>query len=540
MASPQELAARKKRGQQQDTQATFVPAPQGGINAISGAGSVPENDALFLYNLIPQEYGVHVRKGYIEWCQPIPLGDGVKTIIPLSAINSDAPVDKLFAATSDGIYDVTVQGAAPIKMLDWPIKTERSGWVSWTAYTTIAGQFILACDNENGYYVYTTSTNTWAVGVITGPTPAETLLDFVMVWKNRVWFVEQSSGRAWYLPVGQITGSATSFEFGNKFRYGGYLKSMWSWTVDAGVGIDDMMVVFSSAGDMLVYKGTDPQTVGTFEQVGSWYVGKPTQGRRQGDDMGGDLLALTNYGLLQLSKMIAGAAAQDTTVAMSYKVNARLNNVLERGNTVYGWQVKLSPGDQLIFVLVPKEAGRSWMQFVYSTTTRAWCQFTDVPMKCAEVYKNRLYFGSDTNRVFVYDGIVDNVLLADSGASARTIQWEMLTGYQTYGDPAKWKRVQFLRPRFIGSEIPAYNIQARYDFDLSPLSVPPPTFNLQFGRWDLSFWDSAVWAGDSIVTQAPQGGFGMGQHIAIAMRGQSAGQLIYLGTDIFLDTGGYL
>ena len=540
MASPQELAQRKARGQPQATQAAFTPAPQGGINAISGAGSVPESDALYLYNLIPQEYGVHVRKGYREWCQQIPLGDGIKTIIPFNSGNSDAPVDKLFACNSDGIYDVTTEGAVPVKVLDWPLKTDRSGWVSWHAYTTIAGFFILACDNENGYYVYTAATNTWAVGSITGPTPAEATLDFVTVWKNRVWFVQQSTASAWYLPVGQITGAAKEFQFGNKFKYGGYLKSLWNWTVDGGVGVDDYLVAISSAGDMLIYQGNDPDTAGDFLQKGSWYMGKPTQGRRQADDAAGDLLALSAYGLIQCSKLIAGAAAQDSTVQLSYKINPRINLSVERGNTVYGWQVKVAPLDQLVVVVTPKEPGKAWTQFVYSTTTKAWCQFTGVPMKCAEIYKNKLMFGSDTNRVFIYDGYIDNVLIGDGGASATTIQWEMLTGYQTYGDPAKWKRVQFLRPRFIGAETPAYVIAARYDFDLSPLQLPPPTFSTEFGRWDLSFWDSARWAGDTILTQAPTGGFGMGQQIAIAMRGQSAGQTIYLGCDLMLDSGGYL
>lgn len=540
MASPQELAARRRRGQPQRTEATFVPAPQGGVNAIDSAGAVPITDALYLYNLIPQEYGVHVRKGYKEWCQQIPLGDGIKTIIPFNSGNSDAPANKLFAANSDGIYDISTEGGVPVKMLDWPIKTERTGWVSWHAYTTLAGQFILACDNENGYYVYTASTNTWAVGTISGPTPAEALLDFVTVWKNRVWFVQQSTGSAWYLPVGQITGSATEFQFGNKFKYGGYLKSLWNWTVDGGEGVDDYLVAISSGGDMLLYKGTDPSVAAQFNQVGSWFIGRPTQGRRQGDDFGGDLVLLTNYGVLQASKLIAGAPAQDSQVNLAYKINPRINAVLERGNTVYGWQVKLSPLDQLLFVVVPKEPGRPWMQFVFSTITKAWTQFVDVPIKCCETYLNKFFLGSDDNRIYTYEGYADNVLVGDSGASATYINWQMLTGYQTFGNPANWKRVQFLRPRFLGAEVPAYTIAARYDFDLSAPPPPSPQFNTQYGQWNLSYWDAARWAGESIVTQAPTGGAGMGQHIAIAMRGLSAGNTIYLGTDLMLDSGGYL
>jgi hypothetical protein len=535
--------ARQQRGQQQATQAVFVTAPQGGINALSGAGAVPEQDAIFLTNLIPQEYGCHVRKGYVEWCQPLPAGtlaDGVKTLIPVSGQNSDTPVDKLFACTSEGIYDITTQGAAPVLKLTWPLHTARSGWVSWHAYTTLAGQFILACDTENGYYVYTVSTDTWAVGVITGPTPSEAALDFVTVWKNRVWFVQQSTGSAWYLPVGQITGSATEFQFGNKFKYGGYLKSLWNWTLDGGEGVDDYLAVISSGGDMLIYKGEDPATAGEFRQVGAWYIGKPTQGRRQGDDLGGDLYLLSVFGILQPSKLIAGSPLQNQSVQLSYKINPRINNILDEGNQTYGWQIKFSPVDQLLFLIVPRVPGQPYRQFVYSIATQAWCQFANVPMKCGDIYKGKFMFGSDENRVFMYTGAVDNVLVEDNGASSTNITWEMLTGFQTYNTPANWKRVHFLRPRFIGAEIPTYNVAARYDFDLSFLPMPYPSGNMDFGRWNNGHWDGVLWAGEYLTSQYPMGGSGMGQHIAIAMRGQSAGGTIYLGTDLLMDSGGYL
>jgi hypothetical protein len=540
MPGIQELLARRKRGQAQQVTSVFVPAPQGGINALSGAGNVPITDALFLYNMIPQEYGVHIRKGYREWCEPIPVGDGIKTIIPFQAANTDAPIDKLFAANGDGIYDITTEGAAPIKVLDWPVKSTRAGWMSWHAYVTIAGNFILACDNENGYYIYTGSTDIWAVGVITGPTPAEALLDFVTVWKNRVWFVQQSTGSAWYLPVGQITGSATEFQFGNKFKYGGFLKSLWNWTLDGGEGVDDYLAVISSGGDFLIYKGEDPATAGEFRQVGSWFIGKPMDGRRQADDFGGDLLALSSYGVIQASKLIAGAPAQDETAQLSYKINPRVNNIIEAGNTGFGWQIKMSPRDQLIFVLTPKLESKAWIQFVYSTVTKAWCQFVDVPMKCCEVYQHKFMFGSDTNRIFVYDGFADNVLLEDSGATAITVQWEMLTGFQTFDNPGINKRVQFMRPRFIGSEPPTFNIAPRYDFNLSQLQSPIELPTLSFGRWNTGIWDTSTWAGDTITTQPPIGAFGIGQHVAIAMRGLSAGGTIYLGTDLMMDSGGYL
>lgn len=482
-ANPQALAQAKHRWQRQATQSVFMAAPQGGINALAGAGAVPPTDALFLYNLIPQEYGNAVRLGYREWCQPVPIGTGVRTVIPYNAFTATVLAqDRLFAATDDGIYECTVEGSLPVKVQDWAIKGGVAGWCSWTAYTTIAGKFLLVCDLANGYYIYTEATNTWVkvtmgngTNQINGVDPV--LLDYVMVWKNRVWFVQQDSGLGWYLPVGAIQGTVKSFEFGNKFRYGGFLKSLSNWTLDAGDGVDDYLVALSAAGDVMIYQGTDPETVGAFNLKGVWWVGKVPQGRRQTTTIGGDLMVLSTYGLIEASKLISGLPRTDADLSISHKINPRINTNMGRTYQSFGWEVKVFPREQIAIVVSPKEANVEWNQYVYSLTTRAWCQFVGVPILTCEAWQARFYLGTTDNRLFTYDGFADNVLIADNGASQTPVTWEMLTGFQTFDQPGVNKRVQFLRPRFIGAEIPSYNIEARYDFDLLGLPPPFPTSN---------------------------------------------------------------
>jgi hypothetical protein len=541
MPNPRELSQRKRRAQSQNTQSVFAPAFQGGINSLIAAGSVPPQDALFMYNMIPQEYGTAVRRGYTEHCQPVPVGTGVRTVIPFNVqVAGSNPADKLFVVTSDGIYDATVAGALPTKVLDWPVKAHPAGYCSWHTYATVAGQFLLVCDLVNGYYVYTASTNTWAVGSITGPDPAEATLDFVTVWKNRVWFIQRDTSVAWYLPVGQIGGAATKFEFGNKFKYGGWLKSIWNWTLDAGEGVDDYLVALGSAGDMVVYKGTDPSVGTNFNMVGWWYIGKSVQGRRQGDDMGGELLVLSTYGILQLSKLISGLPVTDEGASISYKINPRLSTFMDRTSNEFGWQIRLFARGQLIFVTTPKEVGKPWMQFVYSTTTRAWSQFLDLPMVSCDSWRGGFFFGTDDNRVMQYTGFSDKVLLADAGESAEAIEWELLSGYQLYTQAPVFKRVHFLRPQFIGTTTPTFAVKASYDFDLQGAASSPPYVDPATGVWNTGAWDVAYWSGGAIVNQPPRGASGLGRHIAIAMRGHSASECIHIGTDVLFDSGGML
>jgi hypothetical protein len=140
----------------------------------------------------------------------------------------------------------------------------------------------------------------------------------------------------------------------------------------------------------------------------------------------------------------------------------------------------------------------------------------------------------------MYDGFSDGVLLEDQGNSARAIDWEMLTGYQLYTGTPEFKRVQFLRPQFIGTARPLYAVKASYDFDLQKIVYSPPYTDPLTGVWNTGVWDSSYWGGSYIVDQPPRGAAGIGRHIAVAMRGQSALETIFIGTDVLFDTGGLL
>jgi hypothetical protein len=535
-----ELTKRRTRGFEQTSRTVFVPPSQGGINTIDGAANAPIEDALRLINMIPQQYGTGVRKGYREWMPPVPLGDGIKTVMPWTSKSTDTDTSRLFVATSDGIYEATAPGVAPVKRFDFAVKSANAGWCTWHNYQTLAGAFLLIADLANGYIVYTGSTNTFAAGVITGPTPPVATLDFVTVWKNRVFLVQQDTGSAWYLPVGQITGNATEFNFGNKFKYGGHLKGIWNWTLDGGEGVDDYLVAISQAGDVVIYKGTDPSVAGEFVMHGVFFVGATPKGRRIANDYGGDLIVLSINGLIQLSKLIGGLPLTDAKVSLSYKVNQRLNTVMALTIDSFGWEVKSAPADQLVIVATPKQIGVPDMQFAMQTATNGWCQFADLPMLTGEAWRGRFYIGTADNRLYTYEGYVDHVQLADVGASANAIEWEALTTFNSYGAPALFKRIQMLRPQFVGSEVPTFFIRANYDFDISSIGGSPGYVVPAGGLWGTGLWDLALWGGGYIANQPPVGGSGVGRHISINLRGRSSNETVHVGTDVLFDVGGML
>ena len=279
-----------RQGQKQNTVAGPLPASNAGINAVDSLAEMAPNECIYTYNLIAQDYGMEVRPGYVEWANG--WTGTAKTVITFEGATTAQ--DKLWVADENGIWDcTTADTTAPTQKIVFPSTSGNAGICSYITYSTDgSAQFVLLCDGENGYYVWTQSTNTWAkialgagAGQILGVDPSDFV--FVMAWKERVWFIEKNTSKAWYLAVNTIYGTVASFIFGGQFMQGGNLRTLHNWTLDGGIGVDDYLVGVSGAGDVSIYQGTDPAAANTFGMVGTWNIGKVPAGNRIGRNFGG-------------------------------------------------------------------------------------------------------------------------------------------------------------------------------------------------------------------------------------------------------------
>jgi hypothetical protein len=407
-----------------------------------------------------------------------------------------------------------------------------------------AGHFLLYCDEENGYHVYTESTRTWVkiamgggAGQIANVDPDS--LTHVVAWKNRLWFTQRDKATGWYLDVGAIYGTAARFDFGNKFKYGGNLVGLWSWTIDGGSGVDDLLVAISSAGDLLIYQGTDPASASTFAMRGTWFLGGVPAGRRIASDFGGDLLVITQLGALPLSKLIGGALNLDPQIYISGKISTLFNDLMNVRKSLTGWEIKLHPTDNAVFVNLPKLAGGEYEQLAMSFVTRGWARLTGLPVACAETWHGSLYFGTADGRVCINTGYVDNNQLAGS-TNSTAIPWSVLTSYQNLGT-GQIKRVQFIKPMFAtDGTAPSFEGEARYDFDLTDPDDVSFASTSTAGTWDSGSWDSAVWGSGQGIAGSNVGSAGMGSNVALAISGSSKAKTTLIGVNVAFDVGGYL
>lgn len=140
-----------------------VPAPNGGLNAVAPIGQMPASDYIYAWNLIASELGVRVRYGYEEWVTGLEgLADNlVRSVLPFMGGRKNGSTDKLFVATSKGIYDCTASTDTPTLSVTFPTQTGEAGYGTSTVVATPGDRYLVYCDEENGVYIYTESTSSW-------------------------------------------------------------------------------------------------------------------------------------------------------------------------------------------------------------------------------------------------------------------------------------------------------------------------------------------------------------------------------------------
>ena len=525
---------------------SHIPAPVGGFNSTDAAVTLPQGKAVYLYNLMPGENGLRPRPGSTERAT---LNETPVAVRSMLSFKDNAGAVKRFAVTVNGIYDVTAGGANKVLMQAWPIASGKAGYCVGQNFSNGTSAYLLVTDEENGYWVYDGDANTWAAvaqgllaGQIDGADP--THFAFVTIWKGRVWFITRGTGQAWYLPVGQMTGTVSAFNFGNKFTHGGYLVGLWSWTQDGGAGTDDRLVAVSSSGDVLVYEGTDPNDPLLFGQKGMWNVGAVPPGRRIVTDFGGDVFILSVMGVLSLSKLTRGSTLTDPDLYATKDVSNLYTRLMDDHSGLDGWALVLHPRENAVLLMVPALAGDQPEQLAFSLSTRGWFRWRGLDMASAVASDGSLYFGTSDSRVVENTGDVDDVRLAT--AMGTGIPFAGLTSYQTFNN-GNIKRGLSARPMLVcsGAE-PNIITEARYDFDLNeiltaPNNEPPLSDAWVWAASDVdpngAVWDDSEWVG-TFVNRSPTGLTGMGAAIAIGFRGTSFGRFSLVGWNVTWDEGG--
>jgi hypothetical protein len=457
-----------------------LPPPVGGWNTRDPLAGMPATDAVLLDNFFPSATEVTLRKGATDWVTG--FASPPLTLMPWNGQSSS----KLFAAAANGIFNVTITGAVGAA-----VSACTAGYYSWCNTTTAGGHYLVAVNGTNKLKLYNGAA--WAdidgvsVPAITGL--ATTSLRTVTLAANRLWFTENTSMSAWYLPVGAIAGALTEFPLGSIFGRGGKLINIATWTLDGGNGSDDLTVFFSSEGEVAVYSGTDPAFAATWRKIGVYYIGEPV-GRNCYTKYGGDLLVLCQNGLTPLSKALQTATI-DRSQALTAKIDPTFTQVLSTYAANPGWQVIAYPQGSFLLANVPITTSYTH-QYVMNSITKAWCRFTGWNVTALEVFGSDLFGTTQTTVAKLWTGV------SDYGTA---IDGKVQQAYNYLGSRGRQKQLKLVRPIITIDNSVTLKIGVDTDFAVSTFtSITTPSATIGY-TWDTARWDTVTWAASAEVNR---------------------------------------
>ena len=527
---------------------TTIPAPTGGLNAISPISNMDESDAIIMRNFFPEPFGVRVRKGYIEHATGL---DG-----PVSSIllyNGQDGTNKVFSVDMTQVMDVTIPGDYANGT---PICHSTNPWWQSIQIANPTGTHMIAFNGVDDGIVYSSdgvhrlvagdgiAAYTWS-----GIDPKKLVLP--IVHQSRLWAVEVDSTKAWYLPSQQIYGVAKFFDFGANFQRGGFLQALVVYTQDSGYGPDDYIVAISSAGECVIYKGIDPEGADTWALVGVFYIGA-TFTRRCTARFGGDVAILTQYGLITVGSITKPTEYSVLDNALSQKIQYLISEVVIEGSYRQGWTVVFHPAANMMIVNVPGVVPEQNFQLAYNTLTKAWCQFSGMLAYCWKSSTDVLFFAGtrpgtkppslrNTSTAGVvyraWEGYLDSVSLA--GTNGVPVKAECQQAFSYFKLPGASKHFKMFRPTFLYDGKFDFQAGANMNFDFA--TVPPPaSFNTSnFGVWNQSLWDDTdVWSGGSQSDKQWISIVGIGYAAAVRLAVTTSSNTVWVSTDWLMEKGG--
>lgn len=520
-----EQAAKSVRGRA-TARTQSVAAPVGGLNAVDSLAAMPPTDAVICDNWFPQPTYVSIRNGYVS--QSTGLPNWVETLMGYSNLST---TEKLFGISGTSVYDCTVVGAVGSAVVT---SLTNARW----EYTNVAvpgGAYLYAANGVDAPLLYDGTTWTKITGVSTPAITAvtTTTLRNPVVWKSRVWFVQNNTNLAWYLPVQSIGGAAESLDLSTIFRRGGNLQVIITFSISSTTSFDDYIGFLSSEGELAVYQGSDPDTADAFSLTGVYEMGKPI-GRRCWFKYGADAVIICSDGLVSVTKLIS-VGIQNPQNTVTYKILQLINNDIQNYSSNFGWEGQVFPLGNKVLLNVPQSTNSRSHQYVMNTISSSWCSYglLNSPWNAATfcVLGNNFYFGG--NRV---------VNKCDSGQSDGLAQiTASLKPAFSYVGTDRQKRFTMVRPLIQTDGTVSPTMALNVDFQ-DNLPTGTPTFtNAGKSLWNVALWNVSFWATGPFIQKDWQTVYGIGFSATVYLQIAAMGSSVnLLSLDYVYEQGGIL
>lgn len=480
---------------------------------------MPVTDAVRMDNFFPETSYLRLRRGSQTFCT-------ISTTQPVQSLMtySNASGQKLIAATNGNLYDVTTGTPASI------LSGVTSNLWEYTNFATPGGQFWVGVNGDAHQWTWNgTGSATAATNTSDTTSNLSDTYSMICAFQSRLFFCGPDNLVLNYLPVGVFQGEMHGIDLGSYFVRGGQIAFLGTWTRDdSTLGMNDLLVIGTTLGELLVYRGVDPDDPSNWFMVGRFEVGLPVAGHRQLCRLGPDMMLICQDGFQSIANYLAMGQSKALSAAISQKIGNVVSQAVKSNIGLSGWCAMLYSENNALIVNVPMTSGGA-QQYVVNTITGAWCRFIGLNATCWVQFAGGLYFGAANGAVIQGDiGGTDNGV---------PIAFDLITAFQVFGNDMHQKRVTMARPYLIiaGQWNPVMDVQV--DYTLSGVTSPlMPSGGGTF--WDQFNWDQANWGS----TGAPQHLWysvqGIGNSFALRLSGTAvSASLQLLAFDVAYEAG---
>jgi hypothetical protein len=481
----------------QQMQVAQIPAPNRGIIESENLAFMPPGASLVQENWVSTMRGVRLRGGSIRWCDlhaldttvppvPSPLRQPVVSAFEYVSGN----IQRMFAAQRTKLFDVTAAG--PILVKD----NQTSGNYAASQMANASGDYLTAV-NDGGDFPLRFDGTTWTVldaNQISGPVGSRVEhgrnLTYVWKYRNRLFFIEGASMNAWYLPLNAINGTLAMIPLSGAATKGGRLLFGATWSLDAGDGIDDKIVIGTDLGELLIFTGSNPADAANWRQEGRYEVAPPL-GMNAHHPIGGDLLLATVEGVVPVSAAISKDSTQLELAAITRPIkNTWRAEMLEKRQ--HPWSMERWDEYGGLFVTWPYGKPGEQRCGVVNISTGAWSKIVGWDATCFCRLRGDMFFGTQDGIIMQADrtGYDDGNHRKIPYVATLVGGWEQ---FRTGGGTVVWRQA---RASFFASNGEPFQPQLSATTDyLIKIPQPPPAGadpGLQ-DVWDQGLWDQAKW-----------------------------------------------
>jgi hypothetical protein len=452
----------------QQLETVTFPAPTRGLVLNENQAYMQPGAAVVCDNWKPTMQGVSLRGGCARWCV-LPETTPIISGFQYASGNNQ----RMYAANAAKLYDVTTNVPALIA------SGRTSGNYCASQLANQGGDFLIAV-NDTGDSPLRFDGTSWEVlipgyvppagkpSTITGPAGSNVVagqnLVNVCKYRGRLFFIEASSMNAWYLPLNAVGGALALIPLSGAATKGGRLLACFSWSIDAGDGIDDKIVFMTDLGELLIFTGSDPASAANWRQEGRYQV-SPPMGMNAHMALGGDVLIATVDGIVPISASITKTSEELELAAITRPIKTMWRDEV---NAKRSWSWTMVNWEQYggIFVTWPGGAAGNRYCAVVNAATGAWARYLGYDATCFIKLRDDMFFGTQGGIVMQADrtGTDDGAIYVAT----------LVCGWEVFQSPGQTITFRQARASFAAAAGQPFQPQLSACTDYVVVIPPPP------------------------------------------------------------------